>query len=339
MKSQNVPPGAAPARAQAEGGSQAAPGPLDRLLLGRWTYRSFRNNPAPKTPFNDLRFGEGALIIESLNDGVMKGTLDFGPPAQVALTGAVSYGNPPTLQFQGRGISNGNSDWLGHLAFQWPQGDKQVPAIIGTIVRSQPHSGGAAEAGFVASWIAVRAGPGGTAAFVPESAASAMAGPSRRDGMRAAMRPASEGLQPQSELQQLWAVFAAGKPAPEARARSLEQQLRALSRSMRGILPLDQQADFLKREAFLPERQRESLAAASKLKFVPPYLLEAKDGVRILRVGLSDPQITRIGDQPVRLRTYNGKLVGPTIRCKPSETLRIRLENHLDANDPRPAAA
>src|SRR5205823_4334144 len=38
----------------------------------------------------------------------------------------------------------------------------------------------------------------------------------------------------------------------------------------------------------------------------------------------------------VRLRSYNGQLVGPTIRVKPGDTLRVNLRNHLPLanNDP-----
>ena len=45
-----------------------------------------------------------------------------------------------------------------------------------------------------------------------------------------------------------------------------------------------------------------------------------------------------IGEDPVRLRTYNGKLVGPTLRCKPGDTLYITLENKLSAVDPSSSA-
>jgi FtsP/CotA-like multicopper oxidase with cupredoxin domain/peroxiredoxin/HEAT repeat protein len=332
---------ASPATAQPSTGAAVSPGiagPLDGILLGRWTYRSFRNNPTPNTPFNDLRFGEGVLMIESLNDGVMKGRLDFGPEAQVALTGAVTYGNPPTLQFQGRGISAGNRDWLydyvGHLAFQWPQGEKQVPALVGTIVRSQPHSGGAAPAGVVASWVALKIGLAESAALARKMAAPGMPGSDRSATMMTDARNTAPGLEPRSELQKLWADFAAGKPAPTSPTALVERQLQDLSRSMQGFVPRDQQPAFLKREEFLPERERESLAAASTLKFRAADVSKPEEGIHTLRVQYSDPQVTRIGEQRVRLRTYNGQLVGPTIRCKPGETLRVRLENTLDPNDP-----
>lgn len=39
-----------------------------------------------------------------------------------------------------------------------------------------------------------------------------------------------------------------------------------------------------------------------------------------------------IGGEKVRLRSYNGKLVGPTIRARPGDTLNIRLVNSLPEN-------
>ena len=50
-------------------------------------------------------------------------------------------------------------DYLGFVVPAWPNGQDQVPAIVGTIVRTIPHSGSApgtvAPAGVTASWIAV----------------------------------------------------------------------------------------------------------------------------------------------------------------------------------------
>ena len=45
-------------------------------------------------------------------------------------------------------------DYHGHLAHQWPNGVNQVPALVGTVIRAKPH--GAAPAGYVASFVAVR---------------------------------------------------------------------------------------------------------------------------------------------------------------------------------------
>lgn len=128
-------------------------------LTGSWTYRSLVNNPTPGVPFNDLAFAEAELVIDAAEPGSFSGRLILGPGAEMALVGASSFGNPFAIRFQGRGDTPGVEDlvydYVGYLAPVWPNGIEQRPAIIGSIVRTEPHSGGA-EPGFVASWIAVK---------------------------------------------------------------------------------------------------------------------------------------------------------------------------------------
>jgi hypothetical protein len=135
-------------------------------FLGTWTYRSFRSVPAIETPFNDLEFARGILTVEASPFGTFRGRLDFGPDAQVALVGAASYGNPFTVRFQGKGDKPASKEWvydyLGYLVPGWPNGVDQRPAIVGTIVRTEPHpsgSGGTAPTGVVAQWIALKHDP------------------------------------------------------------------------------------------------------------------------------------------------------------------------------------
>jgi hypothetical protein len=128
-------------------------------LVGSWTYRSFLNLPDPTLEFNALRFGQGELVIDAFAPGSFSGRLVFSPTAGMRLTGASSFGNPLTVRFQGRGDSPGIEDfvydYVGYLVPVWPNGIDQRPAIVGSIVRTEPHTGGA-EPGFVASWIAVK---------------------------------------------------------------------------------------------------------------------------------------------------------------------------------------
>lgn len=58
-----------------------------------------------------------------------------------------------------------------------------------------------------------------------------------------------------------------------------------------------------------------------------------------LVVKLTDPKTTSIGGCPVSLRTYNGQLVGPTLRVKPGETLAPILSNKLPVESPDEIAA
>jgi len=45
-------------------------------------------------------------------------------------------------------------DYHGNLAYEWPNGSGQVPALIGSVLRAKPHA--EAPAGYVASFVAVK---------------------------------------------------------------------------------------------------------------------------------------------------------------------------------------
>lgn len=125
---------------------------------GRWTYRSFRNDPDIGTPFDGLAFGLGTLELAEPEIGRLTGTLG-GEGWSLALHGHSSYGAPFAVRVQGTGTIGGEPwvyDYAGYLVPVWPHGVDQVPAIVGSLVRTAPHSGGQAEAGYVASFIAVR---------------------------------------------------------------------------------------------------------------------------------------------------------------------------------------
>lgn len=125
---------------------------------GMWSYRSLVNNPDLSVPFNDLRFGMGTLVLSEPEPGRIGGTLGSSGWS-LDLSGIATTADPTKVRFQGRGDIGGETwvyDYLGFVVPDWPNGVDQVDAIVGTIVRTEPHSGGVAEAGFVASWYAVR---------------------------------------------------------------------------------------------------------------------------------------------------------------------------------------
>lgn len=131
---------------------------MENPFLGSWAYRSFYRNPDLNVEFNKLRFGQGTMVLREAGFGV-EGTLG-GPGWSLDLRGRCSFGNPFELRVQGTGEIGGEPwtyDYLGFLAPPWPAGIDERAAILGTIVRTTPHSDGEATAGFVASWIAVRA--------------------------------------------------------------------------------------------------------------------------------------------------------------------------------------
>ena len=145
-----------------EKGARAADDAVDPFV-GNWTYRSFLNDPDITKPFNDLKFAAAVLIFEKSAFGVLSGKLSFGDDF-LKLTGAATYGNPFAARFQGVGATPGTIedgkpwtyDYQGYLVPAWPNGIDQRPAIVGSVIRTVPHSGGQAKAGVVASFIAVR---------------------------------------------------------------------------------------------------------------------------------------------------------------------------------------
>lgn len=132
-------------------------------FVGQWIYRSLINDTHIETDFNHLEFGRGRLEIVDGPLQQLTGTLG-GPDWSLTLTGSRSYGDPMAVHFQGKGIVSGEQ-WLyeyqGYLVPDWPSGIQETPAIVGSIVRIMPHSGGDSgvvhPAGVVASWYAVKA--------------------------------------------------------------------------------------------------------------------------------------------------------------------------------------
>lgn len=134
-------------------------------FVGSWTYRSLLNDPDVDKQFNDLEFGRGTIVIEEGPDQVLRGTIG-GPGWSLALHGSRAYGSPMQVRFQGKGLVGGEEwiyDYIGWLVPVWPNSNDRLqrPAMVGSIVRTIPHSGsngGVNPAGVVASWYAVQEG-------------------------------------------------------------------------------------------------------------------------------------------------------------------------------------
>lgn len=134
----------------------------DNPFVGKWTYRSLLNDPDIDTDFDKLEFGRGTIVIEEAEPQLLKGTIG-GPGWSLTLHGSRAYGSPMQVRFQGKGLVSGEEwvyDYIGWLIPVWPNSDanKQRAAIVGSVVRTVPHSsnGGVAPAGVVASFYAVR---------------------------------------------------------------------------------------------------------------------------------------------------------------------------------------
>ena len=135
----------------------------DNPFVGHWTYRSLLNDPDVNTDFNSLEFGRGTIEIAEAPMQLLAGTIG-GPGWSLALKGSRAYGSPMQVRFQGVGVVGGEKwiyDYWGSLVPAWPNGVDQRPAIVGSVIRTIPHSGGSpgtvAPAGVVASFYAVRA--------------------------------------------------------------------------------------------------------------------------------------------------------------------------------------
>lgn len=144
---------------------QTASSVVPEILTGTWTYRSFLSNTDINADFDSLEFGRGNIEIVPAAMQKLDGRI-YGPGWQLELSGSINYGDPFSLRFQGKGVVGG-AEWiynyLGYLVPDWINGEQQVPAIIGSIVRVIPHPTGAngkstAPAGVVAQWIAVKQG-------------------------------------------------------------------------------------------------------------------------------------------------------------------------------------
>jgi hypothetical protein len=138
-------------------------------LAGKWTYRSFLNDPVQVTNAPDeataaknllaLLFAEAVFTFQIPDDSKLTGAIDWDGGG-LDLQGKVSdEDGVVSVEITGSGRSgtdtaNWEYDYRAALAFQWPDGVNQVPAIVGTVIRAKPHNG--APAGVTASFIAVR---------------------------------------------------------------------------------------------------------------------------------------------------------------------------------------
>ncbi len=134
----------------------------DNPFTGNWTYRSLLNNPDVNQAFDNLEFGRGTIVINEDAMQLLSGVIG-GPGWSLTLKGSREYGTPMRVRFQGTGIVNGEQwiyDYEGYLVGHWPNGVQQRPAIVGSVIRTIPHSGSepgtVAPAGVVASFYAVR---------------------------------------------------------------------------------------------------------------------------------------------------------------------------------------
>ncbi len=134
----------------------------DNPFVGKWTYRSLLNDPDLNTDFNELEFGRGTIEINEDAMQILSGVIG-GPGWSLTLKGSREYGSPMRVRFQGVGQVSGELwiyDYEGYLVNHWPNGVQQRPAIVGSVIRTIPHTGSTpgsvSPAGVVASFYAVK---------------------------------------------------------------------------------------------------------------------------------------------------------------------------------------
>ena len=133
------------------------------MLAGKWTYRSYLNNPAlvgsdPQKALADI-FGEGVVTLV-VHGHDLTGTLDMGGGYFLDLKGHVANTHDvTTVTIRGFGRAGTPTDGWEYdyhcsPAYHWPKGVNQVASLLGTVFRAKPHNG--EPAGVTASFICVR---------------------------------------------------------------------------------------------------------------------------------------------------------------------------------------
>lgn len=143
----------------------APPSTATYELTGKWTYRSYHNDPTlvgdnAQTALAQI-FGEGIFSLMQ-EDGYISGTLDMGGGYVLDIAGLNEIGSssaqPDYLRMIGKGRANTPTagwqyDYQAYLAPMWPTGVAQVPAYIGSVLRAVPHNG--KPAGVTASFMMI----------------------------------------------------------------------------------------------------------------------------------------------------------------------------------------
>lgn len=133
-------------------------------FVGSWTYRSYLNLPQEvdgEAKIKTILFGQARLDIEGGSKGEFTGLLDMGGEYILNVTGSIGSGTPVSIRFTGVGDTGPVKGWVydytGWLVPSWPKGVDQVPAFVGSVIRTEPHDG--RPAGVTASFVCVRRPP------------------------------------------------------------------------------------------------------------------------------------------------------------------------------------
>src|SRR5262245_38704434 len=98
-------------------GADPPPSDVNTPFVGKWTYRSWINDPSPVEVKPDtakaeklikLLFAEAELVLEPSPPGELHGRLDMGPFGILTLSGSAAYGTPFSFRIQGVGKGKGS---------------------------------------------------------------------------------------------------------------------------------------------------------------------------------------------------------------------------------------
>jgi hypothetical protein len=135
-------------------------------LNGKWTYRSYHNNPDPS---EDDRWGIYELSLEQNGYGILQGKLDSGDPDEVYMiegnidnNRSEDYDNHDkcfNIKMSATGSTKQTEGHIykyqGQLIPRWPEGKNQVTAIIGTVIRTK-YPNNPSQEGIVGCFVATK---------------------------------------------------------------------------------------------------------------------------------------------------------------------------------------
>jgi hypothetical protein len=148
---------------------QQADMPHNYDLMGEWTYQSFHNDttyPYLTARPNGLILQEALLKLETtLERGIttLRGTMEWsGRVLDIRgqlFASPLESGQPQEFIFSATGrpdtaTAGWKYEYHGDMTRTWRNGDKQVPALVGSGIREKAH--GDSPAGYVAPFIAVK---------------------------------------------------------------------------------------------------------------------------------------------------------------------------------------
>src|SRR4051812_9000632 len=112
-------------------------------FVGTWTYRSFQNKSKKVEDWNEIRLWQADLELREDGPDLLTGKISDGTNVLDVRGEIFSDGEMSGIKLRGTGIPKTNTegwiyDYVGFYAPAWSGGDAQQPAIVGTVIRTNP---------------------------------------------------------------------------------------------------------------------------------------------------------------------------------------------------------